>query len=313
MFIKYFDYLSPRVTFYYKGFLSHSSIISGILSIIAITFIIILVVYFSLDLIKRNDPNTFYFNSFIEDAGLYQINRSSLFHFVSVVENIRGVSNHAEFDFESFSVVGAQSYVDNYLNNIKSDPKGVKAVDHWIYGYCNKEANTEGLDDLLNYDFFEKSACIKAFYNSTEKEYYNVRDPKFVWPEIAYGTFNELNKLYGIFIQKCNNQTIEDVLGEDHVCKTEEQINNYFNIIGGSRIIHLYFVNNYINVLNYKNPNNKFFYRIENPFTKEQYTTNDINFNPTFVYSHNELIFDNIRKDVSYMFDRNDIYIGSNS
>ena len=313
MIIKYFDYLSPRVTFYYKGFLSHSSIFSGILSIIAITFILILVVYFSLDLIQKKDPNTFYFNSFIEDAGLYKINKSSLFHFVSIVENIRGVSNTTKFDFQSFSVVGLQTYVDNYLGNIKANSKGVQAFDHWIYGYCNKEVNTEGLDELLNYDFFEKSACIKAFYNSTEKTYYHIGDPRFVWPEIAYGTFNELNKLYGIFIQKCNNKTIKDVLGLDYACNTEQKISEYFNLRGGSRIINLYFVNNYINVLNYKNPNNKFFYRIENPFIKSQYASNDINFNPTLVRSHNGLIFDNVREDISYMFDRNDVYIGNNT
>ena len=313
MIIKYFDYLSPRVTFYYKGFLSHSSIFSGILSIIAITFILILIVYFSLDLFQRNDPNTFYFNSFIEDAGLYKINKSSLFHFVSIVENIKGVSNAIQFDFQSFSVIGLQTYVDNYLGNIKGNSKGVQAFDHWIYGYCNKEVNTEGLDELLNYDFFEKSACIKAFYNSTEETYYHIGDPRFVWPEIAYGTFNELNKLYGIFIQKCNNKTIKDVLGIDYVCKTEKQINDYFNLKGGSIVIHLYFVNNYINVLNYENPNNKFFYRIENPFTQNQSASNDINFNPTLVRSHNGLILDNIREDISYMFDRNDVYISDNA
>ena len=53
MFIKNLDYLSPRVTFYHKGFLSHSSICSGILSIIAIVFVIILVVYYFLEIIDK--------------------------------------------------------------------------------------------------------------------------------------------------------------------------------------------------------------------------------------------------------------------
>ena len=29
----------------------------------------------------------------------------------------------------------------------------------------------KGLDDILNFEFFETSACIKKFYNSTEKNY----------------------------------------------------------------------------------------------------------------------------------------------
>ena len=60
MFIKNLDYLSPPVTFYYYGSLSHSSIISGILSIISIIIIIIIVIYFSLDLIQRKSPNALY-------------------------------------------------------------------------------------------------------------------------------------------------------------------------------------------------------------------------------------------------------------
>jgi len=48
MIIKELDYLSPPITFYYKGFLAHSSIISGIFSIISFIIIIALAVYFSL-------------------------------------------------------------------------------------------------------------------------------------------------------------------------------------------------------------------------------------------------------------------------
>ena len=39
MFIKKLDYLSPSITFYYQGAQSHTSIISGIISIISISFV----------------------------------------------------------------------------------------------------------------------------------------------------------------------------------------------------------------------------------------------------------------------------------
>ena len=90
MFIRNLDYLSPYVTFYYKGNLSHSSIFSGILSIISITFIIVLAVYYILDIIKKTSPNTFYFNNFIEDAGAFHLNQTSLFHFIKSVKNYKG-------------------------------------------------------------------------------------------------------------------------------------------------------------------------------------------------------------------------------
>ena len=83
MFIKRLDFISPPVTFYHQGYLSHSSIISGIISIISIAFIFALAIYFSLDIIKRNDPNIFSYNSFTEDAGIFSMNSSGLFHFIS--------------------------------------------------------------------------------------------------------------------------------------------------------------------------------------------------------------------------------------
>ena len=57
MFIKRLDYLSPHITFYHKGLLFHSSLVSGIISIISIVLIIILTVYFSKELIEKKIQN----------------------------------------------------------------------------------------------------------------------------------------------------------------------------------------------------------------------------------------------------------------
>ena len=306
MFIRYLDYLSPRITFYYRGFLSHSSIFSGIISIIAITFILILAVYYSLDLFQRKSPNTFFFKSFIEDAGTYEVNSSSLFHFINVVQKTRlGEEIKEKFDFSRFSIIGVQNYVDGYLN--KLNQTGLKRIEHWLYGYCDKNINIEGLDDLVTYDFFNKSACIKYYFNRDTGDYYEVGDPNFKWPKLAYGSFKDNNEIYGLYIQKCKDNIVDKTLGEGSSC---ENIGSYFK--EATRVLHLYFINNYINVLDYKNPNNKFFYRIENPFQEEQYSTNDININPTLVRSHDGFVLDNIRDDISYMFDRNDVYIKNN-
>ena len=70
MFIKYFDYLSPKVTFYHNGFLSHNSILSGILSIITLIFILIIAGYYLLEIMQRKDPISYYIPTFIEEEGL---------------------------------------------------------------------------------------------------------------------------------------------------------------------------------------------------------------------------------------------------
>ena len=307
MFFKHLDFLSPKVTFYYRGFLSHASIISGILSVISIIFIIYLTIYYSIEIFKRKTPDSFFFNSFINDAGVFKLNPSSLFHFVNYAQIIKGIETNEGFDFTNFNIIGASAYVDSYLNN----KKGLEKMNHWLYGYCEKDINTEVIDDLLTYNFFENSACIKKFYNSSERKYYNLGDPKFVWPEIAHGTNNALNKIYGLYIQKCNNKTIQNILGDKYKCKSDLEINNFFNI-SNPRIINLYFINNFINALNYKYPNNKFFYRVENVFKKDIIIQNDLNFNPVIVQSHDGFVFDHIKEDISYKFERNDAYFTNN-
>jgi hypothetical protein len=310
MFIKNFDYLSPRVTFYHKGFLSHNSILSGILSIIAIIFILILAVYYLLEIIERKDPISYYIPTFIEDAGSFQLNKSSLFHFLTSVQNIQGNNSHDDFDLTIFNIIGTNVYLGNYFSIVKKN--GLVKFDHWLYGYCNKEINTNGLDDLLHYDFFEKSICIQKFYNSTEKKYYQIGDPKFAWPEISHGTFNEENTLYNLIVQKCNNSILTNILGDGFQCKNDSEIESYFNS-RYSRIFHFYFLNNYINILNYDSPIFNFFYRLETPLYKNQYSANDININPALIRTNDGLVWDKIKEKISYIFDRNDVYTSDNT
>ena len=140
--IKYFDYLSPPITFYHKGFLSHSSIISGILSIISFSLIITFAVYFSLDLIKRQNPTSFSFNRYIEDSGTFHFNSSGLFHFISLA---LGKDNFIEngVDFTIFRIIGLDFYYSNYDEDISKQ-------NHWLYGLCNNESDTKGISHLAN-------------------------------------------------------------------------------------------------------------------------------------------------------------------
>jgi hypothetical protein len=136
MLIKYLDYLSPLITFYYHGSLSHKSIISGFISIISLGIIIILGIYFLLGLIQRKDPNAFYFNSFVEDAGIYPLNASSLFHFISIATISNGLFNNG-VDFTNFRIVGYETYFETYFKD-----KNLNNYDHWLYGKCNNISDT---------------------------------------------------------------------------------------------------------------------------------------------------------------------------
>ena len=82
MFLKKFDMLSPPITLYYKGDNKHSSIFSALLSIVAYTIVFIFGVYYALEFINRENPTAYFFNRYIEDAGEFPVNASSMFYFV---------------------------------------------------------------------------------------------------------------------------------------------------------------------------------------------------------------------------------------
>ena len=143
MFVKRFDYLSPPITFYHQGLLSHASILSGILSIFSIVGICCFAVYFSLDIINKNDPKTFSFNSFIEEAGIFPINASSIFHFISMASLSSNYENDG-VDFTTFNIIGFEEYYEAYLYN-----KNLTNFDHWLYGRCSNQIDTEGISHLI--------------------------------------------------------------------------------------------------------------------------------------------------------------------
>ena len=304
MFFKLIDFLSPNITFYYKGYLSHSSIFSGILSIISMLFIIVIIIYYSLEVLDRKSPNGFYFNSFIEDAPEYEINSTSLFHFINIVQNSRVTVNEG-IDFTMYRILGTEVYYENFIE-IKN---ATNKIAHWLYGYCNNNTNTEGISHLIKYDFFEKAACIKKYFDPEDKKYYDIGDPKFKFPNIAHGTSNEKSKLYNFFIQPCSDQTIGYILGEGFSCRKGPEISEYFRNTSGARVFHLYLLNNYVNILDFDKPNKKSFYRIENPLSTSQFSENFININPSTIKTHYGLIFDKIKEEISYNFERNDVYI----
>ena len=96
-----------------------------------IIFVLILAIYYTLDIIQRTDPNTFYFNSFVKDAGTIQINSSSLFHFLTPYKNVEGNAIIEEFIFTLFNIIGLNIYYQNYLSITKQIP--IQAFYHWLY------------------------------------------------------------------------------------------------------------------------------------------------------------------------------------
>ena len=91
--LKKLDNLSPPISLYYKKHLRHSSPISGIISIITYTTIIILGIVFSINFLFQKNPIAYFYNRFVYDIGLFSFNNSGIFHFIYL-----GQSNNLPYD-----------------------------------------------------------------------------------------------------------------------------------------------------------------------------------------------------------------------
>ena len=300
MFIRNLDYLSPPITLYHEGSLSHSSIVSGILSILSFMLIIAIAVYFSLDLILRRNPAAFYYNRYVEDSGIFPLNSSSVFHFISLSLAGKGLVDIG-VDFNSFRIFGIETYITYYLNDTN-----INNFNHWLYGPCKIGVdNGRGRDILRSHSYFEKSACIKKYFDMDKQKYFDIGEPEFRWPVMAHGTYNAKSKFYGIIIGRCKEETINLILGgENNHCTTDEQ---FKEIMGSNSIAHMFYADYYVDVLNYTNPNTNFLNRVENVINFENYPINNLNFDPVLLKTHNGLVLDHIEEEKTYIYERNDV------
>lgn len=96
--------------------------------------------------------------------------------------------------------------MEDYIND-----KNLYKFDHWLYGPCNNETDTKGISHLITQEYFNKSACIKKYYNLREKNYYDINNPNFRWPIIEQGTVVYRKKFYSIIIEKCEEKTLNQI------------------------------------------------------------------------------------------------------
>ena len=79
--------------------------------------------------------------------------------------------------------------------------------------------------------------------------------------------------------------------------------------LGG--IVYFNFIDHYVDVLNYGKPIKKYFYRIESSLEKDYFSVNHLNFNPFIIKTNNNLVIDKTKEELSYVFDRNDVFTNS--
>ena len=265
MFFKKCDLISPRITLYFKGESIHSSIFAGVLTIVSYLTIFSLSIYYTIGYIYRSNPNIYFYTRFVEEAGTFPLNSSSLFHFIRLGDTNNNQAQ--DIDFKSIRVIGMESPIDHYMSD-----NNLTKFNHWLYGPCNND-DMENMNDLVKVDFPEKSACIRQYFNAEHQKYYNTKEKNFRWPALIHGCSNNNAVNYGIIMEKCRNDSLTNY------CKSKIEIDYYLEHLYGI----LYFIDTYAEVLNFENPYTKYLYKLTNGFFSHSFTVNNLNFNPSLI------------------------------
>ena len=298
-FIKKFDFLSPPITLYFKGEDQHHSIASAILTFICYTLVLIATIYYFLGFINKDSPKAYFFTRYVEDAGNFPVNSSSMFNYIQFVDKFD--STKLGFDFSVFRAVGVNNiYYEQYMNY----PEVISWVNHWIYGACNDNTDIEGIKDLIDPIVYKNAACIREYYNANEKKYYKTGENGFVWPVIEKGCSNPGSKFYGIIIQRCDHAP-NSLKRNGPECKSEKEISD----IIGTLSFKYQIIDQYADILNYTNPFIKYFYEVTSAVQDGIYIINHLNFNPADMLTHNGIFFDKQIDEYSYFFKQNEKHI----
>ena len=291
MFFRNIDMLSPKITLYYKQKNTHTSIISGILTIIAFSLIISLTIIYFIGYINKENPTAYFFNRYIDDIGTFSFSENYFFNYVQFISSRRDVK---QIDFNKIEIIGVDRIINDHFND-----EDFNNQSHWLYGKCDNKIDLSNFGYLINNETFHKSACLKKFYNKETRQYHDITDKNFEWPSIQHGASHINTTFFGIIIKKCFNSTFR--LMHFEACSPENEINNYLS--DG----HLSFniIDHYIDILNYKNPITKFLYSITNAITEDSYITNNLNFNPGLIKTYDNLFSDKPVEKTTYLFYQN--------
>ena len=280
-FIKKLDFLSPPITLYFKGEDQHHSIASAILSLICNASVLAATIYYFLGFINKDSPKAYFFTRYIEDAGNFPVNSSSMFNYIQFIDKFD--KSKLGFDFSVLRAVGVNSiYYEQYMN----DPEILSNENHWIYGACNDNTDIKGIEDLIDPFVYNNSACIREYYNKEENKYYKTGEKGFEWPVIQKGCSNPNSTFYGIIVQRCDLAP-NSLKRNGPACKSEAEISERIANLS----LKYQIIDNYADMLNYANPFTKYFYEVSSAVQDGIYIINHLNFNPANMLTHDGFFF----------------------
>ena len=105
---------------------------------------------------------------------------------------------------------------------------------------------------------------------------------------------------YGLMIERCKNDNLRKLAGYGS-CKDNKYIDELIN----SHVINFDILDHYPDVLNYKNPYQKYFYSLNSLLYKNSFIANELTFNPVLIKTNYGIVFDSSKTQYTYVFDEN--------
>ena len=305
------DYLSPKITLFYKYKTRHSSPIGGFLTSLLAIICILFILKFITDIIFHSSPSVLFYRKYEKNLSKYSLNTSSISHLIWIKNknnnNLTTIINNKAI--RVILLAEENNYEINRTNLIN--------YEHWVYDSCQKEDfyNYEKIifnDDYINDNNITNAICIRYFYNKTEKKYYSSKSKdlnNFKYPYLENGISNKKNAMLTIFIEKCSNNSItKDIFG---YCEKEEIIQEYVN---HHNLVYIQILDHQVDLTNYKKPLQSYFMGISSFFLHNQgYEVKNINLSPLLIRSNQNIINNEyIEKNTIIIEDVNSIIINNN-
>ena len=298
-FLTSLDFLSPHITLYQNGRIRHSSNCSGILTLTSYFICLLAVLYYFSEILLHKNPRMTFYKSFKNETGYFYLDLNGIFHYILLMNS---QLNYLNYSSKYIRIKGMRNISYSLDNN------SIEKNDHWIYDSCNTIIENYNLD-INSYQNIEKGVCLKYFYNSTDRKYYKIGDLNYSSPFLLHGESRIDNCYYSLIVEKCTNDSIDNIIFGNERCANEEEIEIFFtNLLN----IYLQIIDHNIFINDYKLPIQSFINPIRSEITKNNYKQHNINFSPIMVITYSNLILQSKKIEISFSIDDNIKNIKSN-
>ena len=138
MFFERIDFLSPKITLFYKYKKRHSSSIGGILTCLMIIVCTLFIIKLLVALFIHSSPSVIFYRKYEKDVSKYVLNSTSISHLIWLNNN-NNDSFQPTINTKSIRII---LLADE--NNYEADTSNLINYEDWVYDLCQE-------DDFNNY------------------------------------------------------------------------------------------------------------------------------------------------------------------